>query len=238
MKPAFARQSASDVPGTFAQILDVAERLAQTRGFNGFSYADIAAELGITKASLHYHFPSKATLGRAIIDRYSAAFIAALTRIAQSESPAPIQLERYVAIYADVLKGGRICLCGMLAAEYTTLQKPMQDAIRGFFDLNEHWLTRVLESGRANGTLAFDGTAQDAARVVMSALEGALLLARPYGGAARFATAAARLLREFASPAPHRLAEAGKASHTRRAPAARRHPQPRALSATSARVSK
>ena len=63
-------------------ILDVAERLAQTRGYNGFSYADIAAQLGVTRASLHYHFPSKAELGRALVERYRGLFGAALDAIA------------------------------------------------------------------------------------------------------------------------------------------------------------
>jgi TetR/AcrR family transcriptional regulator, transcriptional repressor for nem operon len=201
-QPAPARPSGSVVPRTSAQILDVAERLAQTRGFNGFSYADIAAELGITKASLHYHFPSKAELGQALIDRYSRTFADALEAIEQGGAPAPAQLERYVAIYAEVLKRGRICLCGMLAAEYTTLPVSMQGAIRAFFDLNERWLSRVLGAGRAQGTLAFDGPARDAARIITSALEGAMLLARPFGGGTRFAVAAERLLREFAPVPP------------------------------------
>jgi TetR/AcrR family transcriptional repressor of nem operon len=197
MTPSSARQPAA-VPQTSGQILDVAERLAQTRGFNGFSYADIATELGITKASLHYHYPTKADLGRALIDRYSTTFAAALAGIEERGAPRPVQLERYVAIYAEVLKAGRICLCGMLAAEYTTLPAVMQDAIRGFFDVNERWLSRVLESGRKDGSLAFEGTPEDAARAITSALEGAMLLARPYGGAARFKSAAQRVLREFA----------------------------------------
>lgn len=221
MKTSRAR-SRSGPPQTAAQILDVAERLAQTRGFNGFSYADIAAELGITKASLHYHFPSKAELGQALISRYARLFTAALAGIEQSVASAPAQLERYVAIYADVLEHGRICLCGMLAAEYTTLPAGMQEAIRGFFDLNEHWLSRVLEAGRKEGTLAFAGQSRDAARVITSALEGAMLLARPYGGGARFAVAAERLLREFAS-APLGVAGAGRVSPVkRRAAPARR----------------
>ncbi len=62
-----------DTPAA-GRILDVAEQLAQTRGLNGFSYADIAAELNVTKASLHCHFPSKADLGRTLITRYRAAF--------------------------------------------------------------------------------------------------------------------------------------------------------------------
>jgi TetR/AcrR family transcriptional regulator, transcriptional repressor for nem operon len=97
-----ARQPAA-APQTAGQILDVAERLAQTRGFNGFSYADIATELGMTTASLHYHYPTKAALGRALIDRYSQAFAAALARIEASGAPRLAQLERYVAIYAEVL---------------------------------------------------------------------------------------------------------------------------------------
>ena len=64
--------------GTADRILDIAERLVQVRGFNGFSYADVAAELGMTKASLHYHFPGKAELGRALIVRYTERFAAAL----------------------------------------------------------------------------------------------------------------------------------------------------------------
>ena len=65
------QQSRSD---TRTRILDIAERLAQTRGFNGFSYADIAAELNVSTASLHYHFAGKAELGRALIARYAERF--------------------------------------------------------------------------------------------------------------------------------------------------------------------
>ena len=74
-------------PSTATRILDVAEGLAQTRGFNGFSYADIAAEIGITKASLHYHFPSKADLGRALVRRYTERFMDALDAIEASDVP-------------------------------------------------------------------------------------------------------------------------------------------------------
>ena len=66
--------AAAEPDTTTTRILDVAERLVQTRGFNGFSYADIAVQLGITKASLHYHFATKAELGRTLIARYTGAF--------------------------------------------------------------------------------------------------------------------------------------------------------------------
>jgi len=102
-----------------------------------------------------------------------------------------------VAIYAGMLKSGRICLCGMLAAEYNTLPASMQEAIRAFFDFNERWLAGVLESGRRDGTLAFDGRPEESARAITSAIEGAMLLARLYGRAEQFTSAAQRLLKDF-----------------------------------------
>src|SRR5271167_1967040 len=80
---------------TRTRILDVAERLVQVRGFNGFSYADIAAELAITKASLHHHFPSKAGLGEALIVRYTGRFGDALAAIDAKASAPPAKLDAY-----------------------------------------------------------------------------------------------------------------------------------------------
>ncbi len=178
---------------TATRILDVAERLVQVRGFNGFSYADVAAELEITKASLHYHFAGKAELGEALIERYAARFSEALTQIETSPVDAPSKLDAYAKLYADVLRGKRMCLCGMLAAEYRTLPKPMQDAVIRFFDENEAWLEAVLVQGQGEGTLEFAGSPGEAARMIVSALEGAMLVSRPYGDPTRFQATAARL---------------------------------------------
>src|SRR5207237_1018106 len=82
---------------TAQRILDVAERLVQTQGFNGFSYADISAELDITKASLHYHFATKAALGSALITRYCAEFRHALQGVDVSAADAREKLRRYAA---------------------------------------------------------------------------------------------------------------------------------------------
>lgn len=179
---------------TASRILDIAERLVQSRGFNGFSYADVAAELKISKASLHYHFPGKAELGEALIGRYAARFGDALEKIDQSEDGAPAKLNAYARIYADVLREQRMCLCGMLAADYDTLPKPMRDAVISFFDQNEAWLTSVLEQGQEEGAMRLNGSANEAAQAIVSGLEGALLIARPYGDVTRFETAATRLL--------------------------------------------
>jgi TetR/AcrR family transcriptional repressor of nem operon len=176
------------------RILDVAEQLVQLRGFNAFSYADVAGELGITKASLHYHFAGKAELGEALIGRYTERFGDALAAIAAEAADPRSKLEAYVALYAGVLSDRRMCLCGMLAAEYETLPGPIRDAVLRFFDDNEAWLARVLEEGRHAGSLHFTGSASDTARTIITGLEGAMLVARPYGDIDRFQTTVHTLL--------------------------------------------
>jgi len=179
---------------TASQILDVAERLAQTRGFNGFSYADISAELGVTKAALHYHFASKADLGQALVARYTARFAEALAAADAELSGAPAKLDAYVGLYEGVLRGRRMCLCGMLAAEFQTLPRAMQDAVVGFLDGNEAWLQRVLLEGQREGTLQFTESATEVSRSIVSGLEGAMLVARTYDDIDRFRASAHRLL--------------------------------------------
>ena len=140
------------------RILDVAEALAQKRGFNGFSYADIAEKL-----------------------------------------------RRYVALYDSVMRNDRMCLCGMLAAEFATLPRPMQDALRVFFDANEVWLAAVLEQGAKDGTLVFRGPAKQRACMILGALEGAMLVARAYGDGPRFLAAAEHVLDDLgAEPGENR----------------------------------
>jgi TetR/AcrR family transcriptional repressor of nem operon len=187
---------------TANRILDVAEELAQQGGFNGFSYADIARELGITTASLHYHFPGKVELGKALISRYAERFFTALTHIDGQVLDAAAKLRAYAELYALVLRERRLCLCGMLAAEYNTLAQPMRSAVIQFFNDNEAWLTRVLREGLEAGSLRFSGPPEAAARMVVASLEGAMLVTRPYGDIARFQSAAEQLIAGLRVGAP------------------------------------
>jgi TetR/AcrR family transcriptional repressor of nem operon len=193
--------------GTAQRILDVAERLMQVRGYNGFSYADIAAVLRVTKASLHYHFPSKAELGRSLMERYRTNFLAALTTIDATSTNIGEKLERYVSIYADVLAANRMCLCGMLAAEYATLPKPVKGEVIRFLDANEAWLADALDQARRSEGLQLPGPPIDAARLIVATLEGAMMLARSYGDVQRFERAGRRMLDSIVSKPPARVHE-------------------------------
>jgi TetR/AcrR family transcriptional repressor of nem operon len=184
-------------PTVKQRILDVAEQCAQTRGFSGFSYADVAEKLLCTKASLHYHFPSKTDLGRALIERYRHVFGQALETIDRQAHGAREKLQSYVGLYDSVMRNDRMCLCGMLAAEYDTLPAPMQAELRLFFDANEAWLAAALEDGRRVGELAFRGSAKQRARILVGALEGAMLVARAYRDGRRFLSAVKQVLADL-----------------------------------------
>jgi TetR/AcrR family transcriptional regulator, transcriptional repressor for nem operon len=183
---------------TAASILEVAERLVQVQGFNAFSYADISGELHIRKASLHHHFPTKAALGQALITRYHQRFVDALDRIRRDNQDARTRLTQYAQLYLEVLRKQRMCLCGVLAADFETLPRPMQKQVVEFFKANEAWLTGVLEEGRRAKVLRFQGSASATAAFLVSSLEGAMLVARSYGKVSRFESVAKRLIGDLA----------------------------------------
>ena len=213
-----ARPRSSKTP---LHVLEVAERLIQTRGFNGFSYADVAAEVGITKASLHYHFPTKAELGLSLVQRYQETFEDALAGLAHDGGDTRTLLEGYAELYRSVLRKDRMCLCGMLAAEHSTLPAPMRRALQVFFDANERWLAGVLETGRRKGELKLAGAAREEARLLVAGLEGALLVARSYDDPRRFQDSAARLIDGVLGSAGRTEGRRRKAAAGRRAASAR-----------------
>jgi TetR/AcrR family transcriptional repressor of nem operon len=192
-----------DHSATALEIIDAAQELAQTRGYNGFSYQDIAERVGIRTASIHYHFPSKGDLGKAMIEQYRRFVADAAARIdvavARTEGErglgAPQRLKRYAAILNKVLNtGNRMCLGGMLASDYTTLPAEVQQEVTRFVGENERWLARVLAEGREAGSLVFAGTPQSAGAALFAALEGALLTARSCEDPRRYRRASAWLI--------------------------------------------
>lgn len=183
---------------TGQRIMDIAEALVARRGFNAFSYADIAAEMNITKASLHYHFASKSELGTKLINRYQTTYMAALEGISCGTTDAGERLRRYVGLWLEVLRNDRMCLCGMLAAEFSTLSAPMRIALKSFMDRHEAWLAGVMRDGRDRGEVTFEGTAEEIAGLMIGALEGTMMMARAHGETGRFILIIRRMLGRLA----------------------------------------
>jgi TetR/AcrR family transcriptional repressor of nem operon len=139
---------------TASAILDVAEQLVPTRGFKAFSYADVAAALGITKPALRYHFPGKAELGHALLDRYTDRWSQALEALDAHDSDAATRLAAYADLYAQVLAQHRMCLCGRLAANYHTFPGPTRQAVITFFDQQREVAGRPHRSEEKRGDVA------------------------------------------------------------------------------------
>ncbi|MGI8812454.1 MAG: TetR/AcrR family transcriptional regulator [Pyrinomonadaceae bacterium] len=177
---------------TYHRILDAAQDLIQVRGFNAFSYNDLSRTVGIKTASIHYYFPRKDELGEALTRRYREQFNLVLTEISEQYPDAPSRIERYMEQFLATLgEDGKICLCGMLAADYETLPENVRTEIRTFFTENEAWLAAVLEQGRAEGVFVFETKARDTARAFLSTLQGAMLTARIFDDKDRLRVAAA-----------------------------------------------
>jgi TetR/AcrR family transcriptional regulator, transcriptional repressor for nem operon len=184
-----------ELASTAVQILEAAQDLVQTRGFNAFSYRDLAERVGIRTASIHYHFPAKTDLGRALMERYREGVLSALAQIDAEATDAREKLRRYAGILEGVLGcGDRVCLGGMLASDFATLPAELQDGVARFIASNEGWLETVLVEGRGAGTLRFAAEPRAVATALFSGLEGAMLVARSCGDVERYRSTASWLL--------------------------------------------
>ena len=127
------------------EILDCAQALIQTRGYNGFSYADISITVGIRKASIHHHFPTKIDLTVAVVERYRDLFNTCLLSIDIKENWLS-KIKSYTELYQRALDEDKLCLCGMLASDMQSLPVEVKRAVTVFLAVNAAWLTKVLVS--------------------------------------------------------------------------------------------
>lgn len=193
-----AEKTGAEYGGIATQILDAAQEMVQTRGYNGFSYADVSAEVGLRKASIHYHYPSKTDLCLALVNRYREDAARKRAWIDSYAEGADHKLVLYAQIKRDMLRdGGRMCLCGALALDLLSLPEPVKLGVGAYFTESESWLCIVLEEGRAAQSLHFEGGADAQAQALQSGLAGAMLLARAHGDAARYCAAAHRHLAQL-----------------------------------------
>lgn len=176
---------------TASTILDTAQRLMQTVGYNGLSFRDIAAAVGIKSASVHYHFPSKAMLGTAVMRRYTEQLVAGLAELDRSGVSPQQALAAYVAAMRGALENeGRLCLCAMLSAETDGIPPEVRAEVARFIDLNVDWIAGVV--ARVTGDDTASTPAREHAAAVFAALQGAMLIARGSGDLARFDVATAQ----------------------------------------------
>lgn len=173
---------------TKTAILDAAQGLIQRGGANAMSYQHISDAIGIRKASIHHHFPTKEELIEAVIERYTAYFLGIVDGIVESKREPATKLREYAGLFEATLcegKQDKACLFGMLGAELSTLGSPSVAGVRRFYRENEARLARMLEEGREKGAFHFKGEVKLVAGMIFALLEGGALVARAEGGSKR-----------------------------------------------------
>ncbi|OHX17634.1 TetR family transcriptional regulator [Chromobacterium amazonense] len=162
---------------TRKRILDLAEELLLTRGFNGFSYQHISSELGVRNAAIHYHFPKKNDLGVALIQRYRRRFQRFIEQ--QADWSAAEQLESYFGLSDQYYQQRKqICPSGIFSTEFQTLPEDMRQEAAAFIDEMRQWAVAIVRRGLEAGAMRYAGTPEAAGMLLFAALQGGLQLAR------------------------------------------------------------
>jgi TetR/AcrR family transcriptional repressor of nem operon len=163
---------------TRERIMAAARLTVQDRGYSGLSFRDLAADVGIKSASIHYYFPSKGALGGALADRYTSDFAEYLDDLIAEGLDPETCLARYTDVFGNTLRNdNRMCLAGILAAEHKELPDEVRDGVVKFGTMNEDWIARVLANAGSTDTKQN----QRRARAIFAAIEGAQLVARSRG---------------------------------------------------------
>jgi TetR/AcrR family transcriptional repressor of nem operon len=164
------------VTTTADNIVTLADSLIRKKGFNAFSYADIAAVMDIRNSAVHYHFPSKSDLGRAVIAAEQRRVMD--YRKSHETADGEQHLKHLINTFYDRSQQNAVCLMGALTPEFATFDPEMQQAVRQLcLDIQE-WVAASLETARSTGALTFNGDAASRAALVISTLLASLLLAR------------------------------------------------------------
>lgn len=169
----------SELSTMAAKVVDVAESLIQHSGYNGFSYDDVARQVGIKKPSIHHHFATKADLVAVVAQRYTHRFRAQLLHLEGQHAQPRDRLLAYAALFEKTFEQDRkLCVCGMLGAEVEGLPEDVTREVQNFFTVNLEWLTGVIAAGLANNTLRHSMSARSQAELFLCALEGAMVVGR------------------------------------------------------------
>ncbi|WP_168196386.1 TetR/AcrR family transcriptional regulator [Bdellovibrio sp. NC01] len=165
---------------TKTQAIKSAKAQLQLKGFNGFSFQDIADDLGIRKASLHYYFSSKEDLGLALISDYEDAFLQ--WTLSLGEVKALTKLERFFDMFQDMSSDKmKVCPTGVFCIDYNTLGTKMKTALLELHKGQKEWIEQVLRECVSDGDLRKGLKIPEVANLILSMVQGSLQIARLTG---------------------------------------------------------
>lgn len=171
-----------NVTDTRQTILSVARKMVQSHGYSALSFRDVASAVGVKSASVHYHFPTKGSLGSELAKGYTEEMAAYLEDVLAESTDARAFMTKYIEVFRNALvNGNRMCMCGVMAAERDELPVEVQVEVEHFSDVNVAWLTKALALEPGNVSEPMRMTR---ALAIFAAVEGAQLVARGRGNVA------------------------------------------------------
>ncbi len=166
--------------------MQLATGLIERRGYSGFSYKDLADELGIAKASIHHHFPSKEDLGMALLEGTKQFLSDKLEAVQKCPgSTAWQRIEHFFQEGCERACGeNRVCLLGALISDYENLPEAVQEKLSAVCEHERKIIAELLSGGRESGEIAFVGSAEQQADFVVDTIKGAMMYSRVRPGGA------------------------------------------------------
>ncbi|MCG9875713.1 MAG: TetR/AcrR family transcriptional regulator [Leptospiraceae bacterium] len=164
-----------------SNLKEIASKRIRQAGYNAFSFRDLANEIGIKSSSVHYYFPTKAALVEELANDYKDNFFKRLElETAKLVSPSS-KILVLIKLYEESLSKNLNCLCGMLASEIDLLSDKEKKAIKSFYNELEIKLNSILSTT----PLKIDKEVNEIVYLIMSSLNGSVVLDRVYEGKKR-----------------------------------------------------
>ena len=160
-------------------IMAAAQPMVQARGYNALSFRDVAKEVGVKSASVHYHFPTKGDLGAALARRYADEARTFLAAVLSEAADFDVSIQAYIGVFrAALANDNRMCLYGIMAAEHGDLPAQVRAEVDRFTDVNVEWLGEMLLRHKPK---AKPEVIRQQALAIFAAIEGAQLVSRGRG---------------------------------------------------------
>lgn len=179
---------------TRERLVNEAEHLMREKGYSAFSYADLSKLIGITKASIHHHFPTKEILGQEVVKQAVSDTVNQFDQIEAVHHKAADQITAYVALFEASYRASLLPLCCALSAETANLPKAIIEQTSRYFDMQITWLTGVVKRGTDAGEFVSAMQPADVAMLIINLCEGASVVARATGRSEVFKTSLRHIL--------------------------------------------
>lgn len=173
---------------TKVRILDAAQALVLERGFAATPVDEIIRATDLTKGAFFHHFPSKADLAQALLQRYAAEDLSLFDRLSERAdelSDDPLQRTLlFLSLFEEFVENMPDPFPGCMFASYiyegqqfgTSVHDLIESALKHWTECYENKFEALIADRKPK----LDVTAKQLAEMVVCIMEGAFLLARAY----------------------------------------------------------